>query len=265
MSINKSFLRLCLYFVLVLPFACTYDQVEVVEECDNQLVLTITEQTPSACGLASGSLTAAVSGGAVGSTAEYSLNGADFQASPSFTDLTAGSFELTVRQGLCTATLEVTVENAEGLNATAAVVASDCGSATGVITITTSDATGTVSFSLDGAPQQATPTFSGLSPGTYEVVVTDEIGCAIALEATILSTVAFSEIQAIVTSSCAVSGCHAGNVSPDFRVQANITGRAGRIAARTGNSSMPPPSSGRTLSQAQIDEIACWVNDGAPE
>ncbi len=263
---NKPFLRFCLYLVLVSSLlACTYDQIELVEECDNQLVITITDQTPSACGIASGGLTAEVSGGDAGSTATFSLNGADFQTSPSFTDLTAGSFELTARQGVCTATINVTIENAEGLNATAAVVDSDCGSATGEITITTSDATGAVTFSLNGGPGQSSPTFSGLTPGVYEVSVTDEIGCVVSLEEMILSTVAFAEIQALVTSSCAVSGCHAGNVSPDFRVRENILGRAGRIGARTGNASMPPPSSGRTLTQAQIDAIACWVSDGAPE
>lgn len=262
---NKLCLRFCVCLVLVTQLACTYEQIEVTEECDNQLVLTITDQMPSACGLASGSLTAAVSGGAVGTTPTFSLNGADFQESPSFTDLTAGSFELTARQGACTVSLNITIANSEGLNATAVVVDSDCGSATGEITISPSDATGAVSFSINGGASQSSPTFSGLTPGVYQVSVSDEIGCVVSLEEMVLSTVAFAEIQAIVTSSCAVSGCHAGNVSPDFRVRENILGRATRIAARTGNSSMPPPSSGRTLTQAQIDEIACWVNDGAPE
>lgn len=262
---RKQIFRFCLYLSLLASAACTYDQVEVIEVCDNQLILAISDQMPSACGLASGSFVASVSGGAADVALEFSLNGADFQDSPTFTDLAAGSYPLTARQGACIVSLNVTVENSEGLNATATAADSDCGSASGVIMITTSDAAGVVSFSLNGGPSQSSSTFSGLTPGVYEVSATDEIGCVVTLEQTILSTVAFAEIQTIVATSCALSGCHAGNVSPDFRVRENILSRAGRIAVRTGSSSMPPPSSGGSLTQAEIDAIACWVADGAPE
>lgn len=258
-------LRLCFYCLLILPTACTYDQVEVIETCDNNLLLTITGQAASACGLASGSLVAAVSGGAAGVPLEYSLNGADFQESNTFTDLAAGSYTLTAKQGACIATLDVVVENSEGLNATAIGVPSDCGSASGEIMVSTSDAGGAVSFSLNGGPGQPEANFSGLAPGDYQVTARDAIGCEVTLEVTITSTVAFAEVETIVTTNCAVSGCHAGNVSPDFRDRATILSRASRIGARTGNTSMPPASSGRSLTQAQIDAIACWVADGAPE
>jgi hypothetical protein len=245
--------------------SCSYDQLEMVEACDNSLVLSIVEQTSSSCGLASGAITAAITGETSEGAVTFSLNGVDFQESTSFNDLAAGSYSLTSRQGACTAMLDVIVENSEGLNATASIVDSDCGSASGEITLSTSDATGAVSFSINGGPSQPAATFSGLAPGVYEISVSDEIGCVVTLEETILSTVAFAEIQAIVTSTCAVSGCHAGNVSPDFRVRANILGRAGRIAARAGNLTMPPASSGSSLTQVEIDAISCWVSDGAPE
>jgi hypothetical protein len=254
------------YFTLLfLPIACTYDQLTVVESCDNNLVVTVAAQTSSACGLASGALTAAITGEASGTPVTYSLNGADFQASPTFNDLSAGSYTLTAQQGACSVTIDVTLENSEGLNATADFMPSDCGTASGSITISASDATGQVTFSIDGGAGQTGPTFTGLAPGRYEVTAEDEIGCRVILEATIPSTVAFAEIEAIVTVSCAISGCHAGNVSPDFRIRENILSRAGRIGSRTGNASMPPPSSGNSLSNQQINDIACWVADGAPE
>jgi len=262
---KKQMLRFSFYLSLLIPFACTYDQVEVIESCDNDLVLTITDQTASACGLASGSIVATVSGGAAGTLPEYSLNGADFQESATFTDLAAGSYTLTARQGACTAALDVVLENSEGLNATAIAVASDCGATNGEIMVSTSDASGAVSFSLDGGSSQPEATFTGLAPGEYQIAAQDEIGCQVVLDVTVSSTVAFAEVETIVTSSCAVSGCHAGNVAPDFRVRANILDRAGRIGSRTGNATMPPASSGRTLTNDQIDAISCWVADGAPE
>lgn len=262
---KKQTLRFSFYLLLLLPFACTYDQVEVIESCDNDLILTVADQVASACGLASGSLTAVVSGRTTDVPLEYSINGADFQESTGFTELAAGSYTLTARQGPCSTTLDVLIENSEGLNATAVTVPSDCGSASGEIMVSTSDAGGAVSFSLNGGPGQAEATFSGLAPGDYQVTARDEIGCEVTLEVTIASTVAFAEVETIVTTSCAVSGCHAGNISPDFRVRANILDRAGRIGSRTGNATMPPASSGRSLTQAQVDAIACWVADGAPE
>lgn len=262
---KKQIFRFCLYLSLTIPFACTYDKIEVMEVCDTDLVLTVTDQTASACGIASGSFVATVEGSVAVVPLEYSLNGTDFQTSPGFTDLAAGSYTLTARQGACITSLNVTLENSEGLNATALAMASDCGATNGKIVVTTSNASGAVSFSLNGGSPQSSATFSGLAPGAYQVAVADEIGCQVTLEASITSTVTFAEVRAIVTLSCAVSGCHAGNISPDLRVATNIVDQSVRIASRTGSMTMPPASSGRSLAQAEIDAIACWVADGAPE
>jgi hypothetical protein len=262
---RKLLIASFLFSLLLFPLSCTYDKFDEVEECDNSLMASLADQTSSACGIASGSITAAVIGETAGTPVTFSLNGSSFQDDPEFTDLAAGTYSLTVKQGICTSTLEITLENAEGLKAAAEATPSNCGSASGSISITTTDASGAVSYSLNGGAAQSAPTFTGLAPGNYQIAVTDGIGCQVSLEATILSTVAFAEIESIVTSSCAISGCHAGNVSPDFRVRENILSRSGRIGVRTGNSSMPPPSSGNSLSQSDIDAISCWVADGAPE
>lgn len=250
----------CLFFT-----ACTYDQLELVETCDNTLTVSIANQTPSACGIASGSIMAMITGDEAGAPLQFSINNADFQQSPSFTDLAAGSYTITARQGACSAEVVTTVENAEGLNIEATPTAADCGTQNGSITVAFRDATGQVAFSIAGSPAQASPTFTGLAPGTYLITAEDEIGCQVSGEVTVESTVTFTEVEALVTSTCAVSGCHAGNVSPDFRIRDNILSRASRIASRTGSRTMPPPSSGRSLSDQQIEAIACWVADGATE
>lgn len=262
----RKLLVACLYFtILLFPLACTYDKVELAEACENAPVISLTNQTSSACGLASGTITAAINGAAPSSLTTFSLNGSDFQDQPTFTGLAAGSYTLISKQGACTASLDFTLENAEGLKASAEATPSDCGTSSGTITVNATDASGAVTFSLNGGTGQSSPVFTGLAPGSYELLALDEIGCEVNLEATILSTTAFAQVESIVTSSCAISGCHAGNVSPDFRVRENILSRSGRIGVRTGNGSMPPPSSGNSLSQSEISAIACWVADGAPE
>ena len=105
--------------------------------------------------------------------------------------------------------------------------------------------------------------YSGLAPGEYEVAVEDASGCAITQTVQITSGVALATISPIVESNCAVSGCHDGSIAPDFTSAATIRDKAARIQARTSAKTMPPPSSGRTLTDTQIANIACWVESGA--
>jgi hypothetical protein len=73
-------------------------------------------------------------------------------------------------------------------------------------------------------------------------------------------------IKSIVDANCALSGCHNGSTNlPDFTSYAGIQASASDAAARTRSGSMPPVSSGRELSDEQINTIMCWVEAGAPE
>ena len=69
-----------------------------------------------------------------------------------------------------------------------------------------------------------------------------------------------TDIAPIIENNCAISGCHGGNISPDLRNFSTIQARANRIKIRTQNRTMPR---GRSLTQMEIDQIACWVDGGA--
>ena len=74
-----------------------------------------------------------------------------------------------------------------------------------------------------------------------------------------------SDIEPIINTNCAIMECHvAGGVSPEFTSYEKIKDRAAEIKHETQVLHMPPPSSGISLSQSQIDQIACWVEQGAP-
>jgi mono/diheme cytochrome c family protein len=68
-------------------------------------------------------------------------------------------------------------------------------------------------------------------------------------------------ISPIFQANCASSGCHGAN-SPngDWTNYNNVKTKAAAIKTRTGNRTMPL---GGSLSQQQIDLIACWVDGGA--
>ena len=87
---------------------------------------------------------------------------------------------------------------------------------------------------------------------SFEEKESEEVDC---------SEVTYSaNISTIIEANCAISGCHAGSVSPDFREFNTIQSKSDRIKVRTQNRTMPKNGS---LTQQEIDQIACWVDNGA--
>ncbi len=137
----------------------------------------------ASCGSSNGSITIT---GVTGGTApyEYSLNGVTWQSSNVFNGLTAGIYNVEVRDAslLCTRTIPVTVTLAGALPATSSSAASSCsGVNNGAITINTAGGIGPYTFTLDGGiaqPGVLPYTFNNVSPGVHTVIVTDlSSGC----------------------------------------------------------------------------------------
>ena len=74
--------------------------------------------------------------------------------------------------------------------------------------------------------------------------------------------VTYSEtIKPLMDTSCRLPTCHIpGTEAPPFSDFATIQALSASIKVRTGNRSMPLQGS---LTQTQIDQIACWVDSGA--
>jgi len=72
-----------------------------------------------------------------------------------------------------------------------------------------------------------------------------------------------ADIKSIIDTNCAISTCHAGNTGQvNLTTYQNVSTRAQTIRTRVVNKSMPPP--GRpALSDEQIKQISCWVEQGA--
>ena len=70
-----------------------------------------------------------------------------------------------------------------------------------------------------------------------------------------------SSVSSIISTSCAISGCHIpGTGRANFLDPATVQANAEDIKTRTGNRTMPQTGS---LTDEQIEHIACWVDDGA--
>lgn len=73
-------------------------------------------------------------------------------------------------------------------------------------------------------------------------------------------------VSPIIQANCAVSGCHVtGQQLPTLETYDQIASNANKIKTRTSNGTMPPSTAMSSLTQQQIDDIACWVDAGAPE
>jgi len=250
------------FLILALLGSCTYEVVPEPQNCDDAPTLQIVSVTDADCGLASGTVQVAVSGGVAPFT--FRLNGEGEQTENTFFGLSAGSHIITVEDANgCEGNLEIQIANQDGVNTTVAVADASCGSTNGRIDVVAEGGATPYQFRINDQAFQSNPTFSGLAPGEYEVVTRDANGCESVQTVQLMSGVEFAAIETIVENNCAISNCHDGTISPDFRTAATIQNRAARIEARTVSRTMPPASSGRELTDQQIQDIACWVGDGA--
>jgi len=118
----------------------------------------------------------------------YSIDGGtNWQASPVFTNLPAGSYntmvQFTIGTAVCTSAIQViTILPANPLTATAAISTAYTCTSAGAITVTvTANGAGGLQYSLDGITWQVSPIFTPLAAGTYTIFVRDLNGCTITI------------------------------------------------------------------------------------
>jgi mono/diheme cytochrome c family protein len=90
-------------------------------------------------------------------------------------------------------------------------------------------------------------------------------GGNIGLNATTGSRVSYADdIRPILDTNCQLSGCHGSATGiPSWATYTTVSTNAASIKNMTGSKMMPPASSGKSLTDEQIEKIADWVDDGA--
>ncbi len=138
------------------------------------LGLNITKTDASCSGVASGSATVNVTGGAIG---DYSYRWNNGATTATISNLSAGTYTVTVTDGGgCTSSQSVNIQSIGNLVLQTAFTNSVCGGATGTATIT-SISGGTAPYSYRWSNNATTPSVSNLSAGNYTVTTTDASGC----------------------------------------------------------------------------------------
>lgn len=245
--------------ILLLLASCISEQVEPKIDCPT-IAVSIDQVQNSQCDEATGSFTLSVEGGLAPYRFETNFN---TNNTGIFSTVSAGTYSILVADANgCTSQIEVAVPNESGLVIDEVVTTNaGCGSGQGSLQMVVSGGEEPYTYTIDNGNPQSSNIFPGLLNDEYELTAIDATGCEITQTVQVLTGVSYeNSIKTIIESNCAISGCHNGSVSPDLRTFGSIQSNASRIKARTANRSMPR---GRTLTQAQIDLIACWVDDGA--
>ncbi len=162
-----------------------------------------TTQTPSTCGGNSGTLTVGTAGGIP--PLSYSIDGTNFQASPTFTNLAKGSYTVLVKDahGVITYGSGNVVAVCFGVGAS--TKPSICDQSTGSINANAVNGFPVYSYSLDNVTWQPTGVFTGLAGGYYTVYATDSHG------QTAKTTVAISDTCMIFDTVVQTARCGNAN------------------------------------------------------
>jgi len=264
----RGLIRVTFWGSIFLYMSCSSNDEPTPVNCTiSSLALSYTSSNPTSCGASNGTITATATGG--DGPYQYALDAQAYISNSGFSGLNAGTYQLKLKdKNGCERSSSVILKPFEStLAATVTLTAnSGCKTSNGAITINATGGTEPYSYTVNEGSASSSNSISGLSAGNYTVKVADNTGCSITQTVKVLSGITLSvEIKAIIDANCAVTGCHvAGGAAPvSFTSLANVKSNASEIKTRTQNGSMPKDAA--KLPQEQLDAIACWVDDGAPD
>lgn len=139
----------------------------------NQLTITITSQTNVTCyGRSTGSFTVTASG--ENGNYEYKIGNGQYQSSGTFSNLSVGTYTVTVKSGTVTTTKDITITQPNQLSLTSSVTNPTTVGGNGQITLTASGGTLPYNYQLNSGVFQPSNVFNATA-GTYTATVKD--GC----------------------------------------------------------------------------------------
>lgn len=256
-----------LLIMVVLLNACGGNDPAVVDCAASGLALSLESvEEASGCSTADGQLTVVATGGE--SPYQFSIDETTFQATGDFTEVLAGIYTVSVTDANgCQAVVNNVQVDALGFSVETTLEAdSECVGGNGTVTINAVGDNEPFLYKLADGTFTDNNTFTGLDEGNHVIIVKDNSDCSVSLTVTIprgdTGTSWANDIKPIIESSCALSGCHNGGTQLDLRVYENAKDNADKIREYTQSGYMPFEGS---ITQEEIDLIACWVDDGAVE
>lgn len=218
----------------------------------------------SSCSSSDGFIKVIASGGR--EPYQFSVNNLTFQASNEFTSLRAGIYSAQVMDAdKCVREINNITVQAAGFSVAVDITGdNDCLGGSGSVTVNINEGEAPFLYKLGTGDFVSDNMFTGLQKGNHSITIKDNNDCTLSLNVTVphgfTGTSWENEILPIVKSSCALSKCHDGIFQPDLRIYEKAKFYASDMKKFTQDRSMPFDGS---ITQSQIDLIACWVDDGA--
>jgi gliding motility-associated-like protein len=183
---------------------CTFTSTTSLTNSGSPTISVTGTVSPSCFGGTNGSVTVSVSGGATPYT--YSITpGGTTNLTGAFSGLGQGTYTVTVTDNFsCTNTVTATITQPTAVtNSITATTNVSCnGGANGSLTASAGGGTSGYTYSLNGGTAQASPTFSGLSFGTYTITAIDSKGCQAQITGAITQPAALSLTLSSTNANC---------------------------------------------------------------
>jgi gliding motility-associated-like protein len=187
--------------------------VKDVNGCTNtkQVVIANNSFTPTfqttyvntSCGNSTGTINATANGGIA--PYEYSINnGASYQPSNIFAGLSAGQYQLKIKDvnGCLSVMVLVDIAPSIAVSVSALQTNATCGFANGIITATSINGVAPFEYSINGGvTYQILNIFSGLAPATYTIRIKDANNCTNNSQSTTISNIAGATVSGVSTNS----------------------------------------------------------------
>lgn len=257
---------------LFLVSSCVYRELPTGIDCSTSdlSIALVSKKNATSCKSIDGEIVMSASGG-VGAY-DFSLGDGVYQTNPTFERLAPGSYSVTVKDvNGCKKSIRVDLDadNSTLTASSSAVPDSQCFNDNGSISISVSGGTAPYQLKIDNGNYGSVSTFPNLANGNHTVIIKDANDCQRTMIVAVPRAntgVSYSkDIVPILDRSCNFSGCHgAGTSGRDWTKYSDVKSKAFDIKTRTSNRSMPI-GSGPFLSTQEIQQIACWVDDGANE
>jgi hypothetical protein len=267
----RSLLQLCAPLILFVS-SCVYRELPTGIDCSTSdlSISLVSKKNATSCKSIDGEIVMSATGG-VGAY-DFSLGDGVYQTNPTFERLPPGSYSVTVKDiNGCKKSIRVDLDadNSTLAASSSATPDGQCFSDNGSISISVSGGTAPYQLKIDNGNYGAANTFSNLANGNHTVIIKDASDCQrtmiVAVPRSSTGISYSTDIVPILARSCNFSGCHgAGTSGRDWTKYSDVKAKAGDIKTRTSNRSMPI-GSGPFLSTQEIQQIACWVDDGANE
>jgi gliding motility-associated-like protein len=168
---------------------------------------------PTTCGQANGALKVLTAGV---NSIKYSINDLDFQNGNEFSQLPYGEYVISIiDENGCTDERMISILQSTSLILdTVKINNPSCGLNNGALDINIIGATGQLSYTLNGSIEQMNSFFTQLSDGSYNWLVTDEVGCMVTGDVELINADVFS-IEKIITTNTAC-GEKNGSIDIEF-------------------------------------------------